>query len=133
MGRFHALHVRQKTIYKQNTRRGYQKWVIDEKTIAPRSSDAAVEKKHYNRNMRISKMFCALVQYRVEELTNDYNDTDMVLKSLFLNLRREPTAENLNSVLSNNEFQNLFRKISKTLYGSESKMLSVFYEISQLF
>ena len=78
-------------------------------------------------------MFCALVQYRVEELTNDYNDTDMVLKSLFLNLRREPTAENLNSVLSNNEFQNLFRKISKTLYGSESKMLSVFYEISQLF
>ena len=83
--------------------------------------------------MRISKMFCALVQYRVEELTNDYNDTDMVLKSLFLNLRREPTAENLNSVLSNNEFQNLFRKISKTLYGSESKMLSVFYEISQLF
>ena len=78
-------------------------------------------------------MFCALVQYRAEELTNDYNDTDMVLKSLFLNLRREPTAENLNSVLSNNEFQNLFRKISKTLYGSESKMLSVFYEISQLF
>ena len=78
-------------------------------------------------------MFCALVQYRVEELTNDYNDTDMVLKSLFLNLRREPTAENLNSVLSNNEFQNLFRKISKTLYGSESKMLSAFYEISQLF
>ena len=56
-------------------------------------------------------MFCALVQYRAEELTNDYNDTDMALKSLFLNLRREPTAENLNSILSNNEFQNLFRKI----------------------
>ena len=39
---------------------GYQKWVIDAKAIAPGSSDAAVEERHYYRNMRINKeMFCA--------------------------------------------------------------------------
>ena len=30
--------------------------------------------------------FSALVQYRVEEVTNDYNDMDIELKSLFFNL-----------------------------------------------
>ena len=84
---------------------------IDAKTIAPGSSNAAVEGRHYYRNMTINKeMFCALVQYRVEELTNDYNDMHMELKSLFLNLRRKPTAENLNLILSNNEFKIFLEK-----------------------
>ena len=105
IGIFHELRVRQETIYKRHALRGYQKWVIDPKTIAPGLSDAAIEGRHYYRNIRIIKeMFCALVQYRVKELTNDYNDMDMTLKSLFLNLRRKPTAENLNLILSNNEF-----------------------------
>ena len=53
------------------------------------SSDAAVEGRHY-RNMRINKeMFCALVQHRVEELTNDYNDIHIELKSLFWNLKSD--------------------------------------------
>ena len=52
-------------------------------------------------------MFSALVQYRVEELTNDYNDMDMEVKSLFFNLGKKATVENLNLTFSNNEFQNL--------------------------
>ena len=52
-------------------------------------------------------MFSALVQYRVEELTNDYNDMDMELKSLFFNLGKKGTVENLNLIFSKNEFQNL--------------------------
>ena len=73
--------------------------------------------------MRIIKeMFCALVQYRVKELTNDYNDMDMTLKSLFLNLRRKPTAEKLNLILSNNKFKNLFgKKNFNDSHGTESK------------
>ena len=43
MGRFHESRARQKTIYEQNARRRYQKWVIDAKTVARGSSDAAVE------------------------------------------------------------------------------------------
>ena len=50
----------------------------------------------------------------------------MELKSLFLNLRRKPTAENLNLILSNNEFQNLFAKILNNSHGTESKMTVCF-------
>ena len=85
--------------------RWYQKWVIDATEIANFSSDAAVEGRHYYREMRINKeLFCALVQYRVEELTNYYNNMDIEQKSLFLNLRRKPAAFNFNLILSNNEF-----------------------------
>ena len=123
IGIFHELRVRQETIYKRHALRGYQKWVIDPKTIAPGLSDAAIEGRHYYRNIRIIKeMFCALVQYRVKELTNDYNDMDMTLKSLFLNLRRKP----LNLILGNNEFKNLFGKNLNDSHGTESKMTVCF-------
>ena len=35
------------------------------------------------------EMFSALAQYRVELLTNDYNDMGMELKSLFFNLGKK--------------------------------------------
>ena len=78
-------------------------------------------------------MFCALVQYRVEELNNDYNDMDMKLKSLFLHLRRKPTAANLNLIVSNTEFQNLFGKNLNNSHGTELKMTVCFlWDVSTL-
>ena len=62
----------------------------------------------------------------LEGLTNDYNNMDMELKSLFFNLRRKPTVENLNLTLSNNEFQNFLRKILNSFDGTESKMTVCF-------
>ena len=92
-----------------------------QKTIVPGSSDATVEGRQYYRNMRIYKeIFCALAQYRVEELTNGYNDMDMELKLLFLNLRRKPTVENFKLIRSNNDFF-FFGKILNNLHGTESK------------
>ena len=74
-----------------------------QKQFAPGSSDAEVEGRHYYRNMRINKkIFCALVQYGAQELTNDDSDIKMELKLLFLNLIRKSTAENLKLILSNN-------------------------------
>ena len=82
-----------------------------QKTIVPGLSDATVEERQYYRNMRIKKKkFCVLAQFRFEELTNGCNDMDMELKSLFLNLRRKPTVENLKLILSNNEFQIFLEK-----------------------
>ena len=52
MGRFHDLCVIQITIYKKHALRGYQKWVIDAKTIAPGSSDVVVEGRCYYRNQK---------------------------------------------------------------------------------
>ena len=72
--------VRQKTLYKRHALGGYQRWVID----------ATVEGRRQYRNMRINKeIFSALVQYSVEEVTEDYNDMDIELKSLFFNLGKK--------------------------------------------
>ena len=50
----------------------------------------------------------------------------MKLKLLFLNLRRKPTAANLNLILINTEFQNLFGKILNNSLGTELKMTVCF-------
>ena len=90
MGELHELCARQKTLYKRHALRGYQRWVIDAKTVSSGSSDASVEGRHHYRKIRINKeFFSALVQYRVEEVTNDYNDMDIELKSLFFNLGKK--------------------------------------------
>ena len=49
------MRVMQRTVYKRHALIGYHKWVKDAKTIAPGSSDTAVERRHYYRNMRINK------------------------------------------------------------------------------
>ena len=104
---FHELCVRIKTIYKRDALRGYQRRVIDAKTVSQGSSETSVEGRHHYTNIRNVFCFLFLVQYRVEELTNDYNDMDMELKSLFFNLGKKATVENLNLIFSKNEFQNL--------------------------
>ena len=43
MGELHELCARQKTLYKRHALRGYQRWVIDAKTVSSGSSDASVE------------------------------------------------------------------------------------------
>ena len=54
MGGFHQLGVRQKTIFKRYSIKGYQKWVVDAETVAFGSAGAAAEGCHYYRNMRIN-------------------------------------------------------------------------------
>ena len=65
------------------------------------------------------RTFCASVQYRVVGLTNYYNDMDMELEFLFLNLSRKCTVKNLNLMLSNDELQNVFRITLKNLHTVE--------------
>ena len=80
MGGFHQLRVQQKTIFKRHSITGYRKWLTDAGVAAARSADAAVEGRHYYRNMRINKeLFCALVQHKVETLNFE-------LKNLFKDL-----------------------------------------------
>ena len=54
IGGFVELCVRQKNFYERHVLRGYQKRVKDPKTIAPDSSDTALERRHYYRNMKIN-------------------------------------------------------------------------------
>ena len=55
MGRFHQLRVRQKTIFKRHSIKGYQKQVVDAETVAFGSAGVAVEDRHYYRKMIINK------------------------------------------------------------------------------
>ena len=54
IGGFAELCVRQKNFYERHVLRWYQKRVKDPKTIAPDSSDTALERRHYYRNMKIN-------------------------------------------------------------------------------
>ena len=74
------------------------------------------------------RTFCASVQYRVVGLTNYYNDMDMELKFLFLNLSRKCTVKNLNLMLSNDELQNVFRITLKNLHTVEWKKTVCFLQ-----
>ena len=53
---------------------------------------------------------------------------DMELKSLFLNLSRKCTVKNLNFMLSNDEFQNVFRITLKNLHTVEWKKTVCFLQ-----
>ena len=44
---------------------------------------------------------------------------DMELKSLFSNLRKKPTAENLDLILSKSELQNVFGKVLNSSHGTK--------------
>ena len=73
--------------------------------------------------MRIHKeMFCALVQFRVESLTSNYDTMDAKLKELFLKLKSDPSSQNLDEILHNPEFESLSEEILKTTEGTESEM-----------
>ena len=74
------------------------------------------------------RTFCVSVQYRVVGLTNYYNDMDMEFKFLFLNLKRKCTVKNLNLMLSNDEFQNVFRITLKNSHTVEWKKTVCFLQ-----
>ena len=84
MGGFHQVRVRQETIHKRLAVKGYQAWFTNSNIIATGPSDSAIEGRQYYRSMRIhNEMFCALVQHRVEEITDNCKNLDENLKGFF--------------------------------------------------
>ena len=81
MGGFHQLRVIQKISFKRHSIKGHQKWVVDTETVLFGSEGASDEGRHYYRDMRINKeTFCALVQFRFENITKKYQDLPHTLK-----------------------------------------------------
>ena len=73
--------------------------------------------------MRINKeIFCALVQFRAKNITNDYQDLARELKEELILLGRKPSPQNLQNVIGNQNFQILCKNISEEQSGTESKM-----------
>ena len=87
MGGFHQLRVMQRILYKRHHCNGYMEWCIDAKTIAKRSTEQAFEGRHYYRSMRLHKeCFDALVQFRVESLTENLTKMSPILKECIVSL-----------------------------------------------
>ena len=109
MGGIHQLRVRQKTIHKRHAVKEYQAWCTNSNIIATGSSDSVIEGRHYYRSMRIHKeMFCALVQQRVEEITDNYKNLDDNSKELFRLLKSFPCKENVEAILNKKDFNDLY-------------------------
>ena len=67
-------------------------------------------------------MFCALVQCKDEQHTSNYENMNGDLKKLLLQLKIEPTNENLKLVIRSVEFEELYNGIMHCEDGTESKM-----------
>ena len=86
---------------------------VDAGTIASGSADKAVEGGHYYRNMRLQKeTFNALVQFRAQSITANYEEIDPTLFQLLQKLRSETDSKTINIVLEDQEFSLLYRKIN---------------------
>ena len=95
MGGFHQLRVMQKILYKRYNCRQMQQIRVEAEIIARCSSDQAFDVRHYYRCLMVHKeCFDALVQLRIEELTNNHSAKSPDLFARLQKLRRMPTYEN---------------------------------------
>ena len=108
-------------IYKRYGFLSFKDWFIDAGTIAAGSADKAVNGMHYYRHMRLQKeSFDALVQYRVDEIANVCCEIDQELVEK-LCLRRDPSPQSLQAILSMEAFQRLSNEIVSPS-GPQAKM-----------
>ena len=127
MGGFHQLRVMQKILYKRYDCRKMQQICVEAEIIAKGSANQAFEGRHYYRCLRVHKeCFDALVQLRIEGLTNDFSSTSANLLAKLRALRRGPTSNSLLNVMESPEFDELCRKVLHFSVGTEEH-LSVQY------
>ena len=123
VGGFDQLRVMQKILYKRYNCRQMQQICIEAETIAKGSADQAFEGRHDYRCLRVHKeCFDALVQLRIETLTDNHATTPPYLLVKFQNLRRFPSFDSLNSVMKSAYFETLCSNILRFVHGSESHL-----------
>ena len=88
-----------------------------------RSADQAWEGRHYYRSMRCHKeCFDALAQIQIEKVTKMHAETDPMLLSLLIELRKDPSSDLINRILNLDSFNSLFFQILAAEYGTEAHM-----------
>ena len=112
MGGFHQLRLRQKLMYKRFLCLGLKEWCIDAKTIAPGSAEQAWEGRHYYRSMRCHKeCFDALVRTRIDKITKNHTETDPELLTALVELRKNPSPDAADKILSLEPFDNIVKSV----------------------
>ena len=128
MSGFRQLLVLQNIIYKRHACIGYKKWFVDSK-IASGSVDKTVERRHYYRFMRVHKeAFDAIVQARIESITNSYSGINSALLNAVIDFRHAPSRNKIDSILQMNEFQSLQKKYRIDFRHQVPNDVSVFEE-----
>ena len=112
LGGFHQLKVRQKLIYKRHCAVGYKQWAVDSGIVRENSSEQAFDGRHYYRTMNVVKSrLCALLQFRMEQLTSNYGSLDDGLKSKLTRLAKEPSPSTCSRILECQAFNEFFKEV----------------------
>ena len=107
MGGFHQLRVRQKTIYKRYACLELKKWFVDAEVIAEGPSAAAIEGRHYYRNMGLLKeSFNSLIQFRTKDALESMQELCDALRQL----NECPSREREGNVLQSNQFKLIYER-----------------------
>ena len=123
MGGFHQLRVMQKILYKRYNFRQLQQICVEAEVIAKGSSDQAFEGRHYYRCLRVHKeSFDALVQLRVENLTDNHRSTPSDLIAKLQTLRKSPSSESLKTAMECLSFETLYHRVLDYAEGTEEHL-----------
>lgn len=123
MGGFHQLRVCQRLIHKRHAAKGYKQWWVDAEIIASGSADKAIEGGHYYRCMLAHKeTFDALVQYFVQESTNNLSTVEKTLKENLISLRKCPSPTTLANVMATQSFKDMVDLLLQDVEGTEKKL-----------
>ena len=129
MGGFRQVLCLQKAIYKRYACLGLDKWITG---VATTKSSLVAEKTvhvlHYNTSIRVYKeIFDAIVQMRMEDITNMYVNIDEELLSNLINLRKSTCAKNMSEIVVIEEFQILEKDIT-TVTSRQSQVTVMLLE-----
>ena len=129
MGGFHQVLCLQKAIYKRYACLGLDKWITGVATIkSSLVAEKTVHVLHYNTSIRVYKeIFDAIVQMRMEDITNMYVNIDEELLSNLINLRKSTCAKNMSEIVVIEEFQILEKDIT-TVTSRQSQVTVMLLE-----
>ena len=129
MGGFRQVLCLQKAIYKRYACLGLDKWITDVATIkSSLVAEKTVHVLHYNTSIRVYKeIFDAIVQMRMEDITNMYVNIDEELLSNLINLRKSTCAKNMSEIVVIEEFQILEKDIT-TVTSRQSQVTVMLLE-----
>lgn len=129
MGGFRQVLCLQKAIYKRYACLGLDKWITGVATIkSSLVAEKTVHVLHYNTSIRVYKeIFDAIVQMRMEDITNMYVNIDEELLSNLINLRESTCAKNMSEIVVIEEFQILEKDIT-TVTSRQSQVTVMLLE-----
>ena len=129
MGGFRQVLCLQKAIYKRYACLGLDKWITGVATIkSSLAAEKTVHVLHYNTSIRVYKeIFDAIVQMRMEDITNMYVNIDEELLSNLINLRKSTCAKNMSQIVVIEEFQILEKDIT-TVTSRQSQVTVMLLE-----